>query len=268
MRMGMPLSLVVRTMSSKSPMDWAYPRPAHHVFGSAEFDQPASYFTVAAPDCLHYPADGNAVSLEPIGVHVHLVLLSKPPMWRNLGNAGNGFQVVSQVPVLVSAHIRQAVLSGFVHQGILEDPAQARGVRSHFRLHALREARQDRGKIFLRARPCPVDIRAVFEDDVDIGVAEIGEAANGFNPGSPEHRRDDRVGHLVFDDVRASVPARVNDHLGVAEVGDGIQGHVFIDHQPATQAAATRAKTMNLLFTEKSTMRLIIFYLNPLYFLI
>ena len=39
----------------------------------------------------------------------------------------------------------------------------------------------------------------------------------------------------------------------------------LIDHQPAKQAAATSAKTINLLFTEKSIIRLIIFYLNPLF---
>ena len=38
-----------------------------------------------------------------------------------------------------------------------------------------------------------------------------------------EQGGDDRVRDLVLENVRAPVPARVHDHLRVAEVGDGVQ---------------------------------------------
>ncbi len=56
-----------------------------------------------------------------------------------------------------------------------------------------------------------------------------------------QHGGDDRGGDLGFDQIRAAVPAGVNDDLGVAEVGDGVQrqvlerpppGHRSQSHQP------------------------------------
>ena len=44
--------------------------------------------------------------------------------------------------------------------------------------------------------------------------------------GSPEEGADDRIGHLVLEDVGAPVPARIDDDLGVREVGDGVDGNV------------------------------------------
>ena len=76
-----------------------------------------------------------------------------------------------------------------------------------------------RGRIFERyssvAAARPVQVRAVLEDDVDVREAEVGEAADRLDARRAEQRRDDRVGDLVLDDVRAAVPARVDDHLRV-----------------------------------------------------
>ena len=39
-----------------------------------------------------------------------------------------------------------------------------------------------------------------------------------------EHGGYQRVGNLVLHDVGASVPLRIDDHLRVGGVGDGVQG--------------------------------------------
>ena len=109
-----------------------------HVLGPAELDQPARRLVVAAAHRLDHPVDGDAVGLQPVRVHVHLVLLPEPADGRHLGHTGHGLQVVSEIPVLVGAQVGQAVLSGFIHQRVLEDPAQGRGIRPQLGPHALR----------------------------------------------------------------------------------------------------------------------------------
>ena len=42
-----------------------------------------------------------------------------------------------------------------------------------------------------------------------------------------EHRRHDRIGDLVLDDVGAAIPPRVDDDLRVAEVRDRVERHVL-----------------------------------------
>src|SRR5262249_18632793 len=63
--------------------------------------------------------------------------------------------------------------------------------------------------------------------NVDVGEAEVGKAADCLDLRRPEQGGHDGVGDLVLDDVRAAVPARIDDDLRVREVGDGIQGHVL-----------------------------------------
>ena len=118
------------------------------------------------------------------------------------------------------------MLAAFVHQRVLEHPAHAGGVRTQFGLGPGRQAALDLGEVFQDPAARPVDVGAVLEDDVDIGKAEIGETADGLDLGRSQQRRDDRVGDLVLDDVRAAVPLGVDDHLGVAQVRDGVQADV------------------------------------------
>ena len=85
----------------------------------------------------------------------------------------------------------------------------------------------DRYSSTRRARP--VEIGAVLEDHVDEGVAEVGEAPDRLDLRRAQQRRDDRVGDLVLDDVRGPVPARVDDDLGVGEVGQGVEPDLLQD---------------------------------------
>ena len=170
---------------------------------------------------------GRSIGLESVRVNVYLVLLPETAEGGNLGNPGNCLEVVAQVPLLVGAHVREAVPSRFIHEGILEDPAKGSGIRPEFCPDTLGQRWQHGGEVFLGPRPGPVDVRAIFEDDVYIGVTEVGETPHRLDLGSPQHCRHDRIGDLVLDHVGAAVPAGVDDHLGVAQVRDGVKGHVL-----------------------------------------
>ena len=70
----------------------------------------------------------------------------------------------------------------------------------------------------------PVDVGAVLEDDVDVRDAEVGEPSHGLHARRRDQRGDDRVGHLVLDEVRAPpVPLGDDDHLHVGDVRDGVE---------------------------------------------
>ena len=154
MRMGVPLRLS-RTMSSDVFERADVAAAAHHVFGAAELEQPPAGFGVAGAHGLHDAPDGDAVGLEPVGIEVDLELLAETADRRDFGHARHGFEVIAQIPILAGAQIGQGVGAGLVDQRVLKDPAQRGGVRPHHRGHALRQARQHRGQVFLRARRGP-----------------------------------------------------------------------------------------------------------------
>ena len=112
---------------------------ADHVLGAAEFDQSPRRLVVAAPHRIHHVADGKTVGLQAVGIDVHLVLFAETADGSDLGDSGDRLQVVAQIPVLVGAEFGQAVLAGFIHQGILKDPAQAGGIGAELGFHSLRQ---------------------------------------------------------------------------------------------------------------------------------
>ena len=99
------------------------------------------------------------------------------------------------------------MLSRAIHQRVLVDPPHAGGVRADLGAHSLRKSRQDLAQILEDAAARPVEVGAVLEDDVDVGEAEVGKAADGFHLGRTQESRDDRIGDLVLQDVGAPVPA-------------------------------------------------------------
>jgi hypothetical protein len=56
--------------------------------------------------------------------------------------------MVTQVPVLQGTQVGEAVAARFIHQGVLEDPAEAGGIGPEFGLDPLWQTRQDTGEIF------------------------------------------------------------------------------------------------------------------------
>ena len=176
---------------------------------------------------LGHLVDGDAVGLEAVGIEVDLVLLAEAADGRHLGDAGHGLEMVPQIPVLERPELGQVVVPGLVDQRVLVDPAQGGGVGPELGLDPLGELGRGPARDTRGPRTGPVDVGALLENDVDVGKAEIREAADGLDPGRAEHGRDDRIGHLILDDVGAPVPAGEDDDLGVAEVGDGVEGQML-----------------------------------------
>src|SRR5919201_207116 len=84
------------------------------------------------------PAPSAMLSRSATEIDVDLVLPHVAADRRHVGDAEHRLQVIAQVPILVRAQLRGAVLSGRVDEDVLEHPAQARRVRAELRLHALR----------------------------------------------------------------------------------------------------------------------------------
>src|SRR5437870_12495066 len=118
--------------------------------------------------------------------------------------------------------------SAFIHQRILEDPANTGGIRTEHRCYPLwKTSRRDLIEIFQDATSRPIDIGPVLKDDVNIGVTKIGKAAHKLDFGCGEHRRGNGLGHLILDDAGISAhPGGVNDHLNVRKIGNRIQRSV------------------------------------------
>ena len=112
----------------------------------------------------------------------------------------------------------------FRHHGILVDPADAGGVRTHRRRHAGGQAGGGAVEEFEHARARPIDVGAVLEDDVDERHAEEREPAHHFRARHRQHRRGQGIGDLVLDHLRRLAGIfGVDDHLGVGEIGDGVE---------------------------------------------
>src|ERR1019366_544849 len=203
---------------------------AHHVLGAAEFHQTAADVVVAAAHRRHYLANRNVERLQLVWIDVDLVLPHESAQWRDLGDAGNRFQIVTKVPVLITPQVSQALLARRVDQGILKHPSNAGSVRSEFGFDALGQSRQDVREVFQGAGARPIDVRSFFEDDVDIRVPEVGKPAHVLDFRRPQHGGDQRVRDLVFHDVRTAIPPRIDDHLGVAHVRERVER--YRPHRP------------------------------------
>lgn len=230
---------------------------AHHVFRAAEFHQPPAGFDIAAAHGLTDATDGDAVGAQAIGIHSDLELPAEAADGRDLRDTGHGLEVVAQIPILIRAQVGERVAAGFIHERVVENPPERRGIRPQLRAHALRQTRPHGGEVFLRAGPRPVQVRALLEDEIDVGVAEIGTAADGFHAGRAEHRGHDRIRDLRLDEIGAAIPARVNDNLRVAEVGDGVE-RALTQGPPARHAPGGDPREYRApVFDQKSMMRLI-----------
>ena len=134
----------------------------------------------------------------------------------------------------------RSCLAGGVFQGVFEDPAHPGGVGAQGRTDLRRQLAPDVVEILQHPGAGPVDVGAVFEDDVDQGEAVLGEAAHHLGLGHRQHGGGQGIGDLVFDDLRGLLGEfGADDHLDVGEVGDGVHRDVVgavdapgSDHQP------------------------------------
>ena len=158
----------------------------------------------------------HAVGAQPVGVDHDLVLPDHAADGGDLGDAGHGLQLVLEEPVLQAAQTGQVMVAAAVYQGVLVDPADTGGIRTQFRPGIRGQPAGRLAEVFQHPGAGPVGIGAVLEDDVDIGVAKEGIAAHIDRPGYCQHRRGERVGDLVLDDLGClSRIAGLDDDLDV-----------------------------------------------------
>ena len=166
-----------------------------------------------------------------------MVLAHEPADAGNFRHAFDAADLIAQIPILKAAQLGQIIFPRFIDQRVLKDPADAAGIWSKCRGYARREATARLIQIFENAASGPINIGAVFKNNVNIRVPEVGKAAHRFYSGSRNHGGHDRISYLIFDDGRVSPhPWRIDDHLNVGEIGYGIQRRVFQRPQsPGTQ---------------------------------
>ena len=202
--------------------------PAHHVFRAAEFDGAAADIVVAHADGIHDTLDREAIGRELIGIQVHLILAHESAQTRDLRHAFDGADLIAQVPILKRAQLRQIMLAALIHQGVLENPADPCGIWPQRRGNPPGKSILHLVHVFENAASRPINVRAVFEDDVHIGEAEVGKAAHELDLRRRDHGSHDRVGDLVFHDRRVSShPGGVNDDLDIGEVGNRIKRRIL-----------------------------------------
>ncbi len=196
---------------------------ADHVLGFAHLDDGAAGLLVAVADRVLEPRQWNAEGAQLVGIDHDLVLAHHAADRRHLGDARHRLQLVLQEPVLQAAQLREVVLAGAVHERVLEDPADAGCVGSERRLRILGELPRDLAQVLEHPRAGPVEVGAVLEDDVHVGIAEERIAAHRERFRHGQHRRRERIGDLVLDHLRRLAgERRLDDDLHVREIRQGI----------------------------------------------
>ncbi len=140
------------------------------------------------------------------------------------------------MPVLERAQLGQGVPAGPVDEDVLKAPADTGRVGPELRRDACRQLAGHPAHVFQDPAPSPVEVGAVIEDHVDQREAEERVGPHRLDARRREQLGDDRVGDLVLDDVGAAVfPRRVDDHLNVGQVGNGVERRVEDGPTPAGQ---------------------------------
>src|SRR6185437_17065668 len=93
----------------------------------------------------------------------------------------NGFERVSQVPVLQAAEVSKAVAMACIDDGVFVNPARSGRVWSDDRMHLRGQSAADLLQVFENAGARPVEVCAVLKDNIDVGIAKHALRANGFH---------------------------------------------------------------------------------------
>ena len=150
-------------------------------------------------------------------------MFDHPADGRDLGDVGDGFQFVTQEPVLDRAQFGQIMPSVFVDQRIFIDPADAGRIGSDRRGRAVGQFSLHLAQIFEHPAARPIQVGVVVEQHIDETVADKAIAAHDARARHRQHRRTDRIGHLILDDPRR-LPriGGADDDLNVRQIGNRI----------------------------------------------
>ena len=154
---------------------------ADHVLGAAPLDEPAAHFAVRSLHRLGHLHQRDAVRGELVRIDGDLVLPHEPADAGHFGDAGDRLQLITDVPVFQRTQVGQRTLAGGVDERVLVYPADPRRVGAELGLHAFGQTPLDFRQVLEHTATRPVHVSAILEDDVNVGVAEIREAANGLH---------------------------------------------------------------------------------------
>ena len=126
----------------------------------------------------HDLADGNVVRLQLVRIHVDLVLPHESAQWRDFGNAGNRLQLVAKDTSPDSCAARPGSASRVSIRAYSNTHPMPVASGPSSVLTPWGSSRQDVREVFQRAGAGPINVRAFIEDDVDVGVAEVGKPAH------------------------------------------------------------------------------------------
>ena len=161
----------------------------YHVLGPGEFQDAPFHIAVAFLDGLEHLREGHVVRQQPRGIDGDLVLLDEPPDGGHLGDSGNALQGQLEVVVLDGAQLGEIMAALFVDERIGEPPAQTRRIGPQDGVCIGGELPSHGLEVFEDAAARPVDVRPLFEDDVDEGAAQEGETADDLYLRRRQERR-------------------------------------------------------------------------------
>ncbi len=187
---------------------------ADHVLKFRQFDGAAADVGVARADGIAHLLHRDAEIAHPLRIEDHVVLLDEAADTGDFGDALRPGERELEIPVLDRSRVGEVQL--LRHHCILVYPADACRVGTDRRRHPGRQSGGRAIEEFEDPRTRPIDVGAVFKDNVDKGDAEKGEAAYHLRFRDGQHRGGQRIGDLILDDLRGLPRVlRVNDDLGI-----------------------------------------------------
>ena len=192
---------------------------AHHIFSFTQFQYRAATLLVGALNRADNLFMGNVQGPQAVRIKDHLILFDHSADAGDLRYVRHGFQFIFQDPVLNRPQIPEAMLTAFIGKYIFKHPANAGSIRPQRSFRFRRQAALDLAQVLQHAGARPVRIGAIIKQYVNVSIAEHGKTAHGFRPRHRQHGGGQRIGHLIFDNLRRfSRIAYANNHLGIGEI--------------------------------------------------
>ena len=210
---------------------------AHGVLLRANFEELRAFRLVAALQRANHVANLDIIGEQCIRIEADLVLLFEAAKREHFGDARNGLQLILDDPVLDLAHFDEIPRPAGVIQSEVENDAQARRYGSHLWVtKPVRNVAARLSETFTDDLAGKIDVRPIFEIDVDHGQAEIRDRAHALEFREAGHGRLNRIGDIAFDLLRGEAFGFGKDlDQGGRHVRKGIHGQ-----GPESEQAAKR----------------------------